>query len=54
MLPTNWSYDADATRPAAPVVFPRAKVHDAAVQAVVPEAITDITSVEELPGVGWS
>ncbi|HEX3786958.1 MAG TPA: UbiD family decarboxylase [Pseudonocardiaceae bacterium] len=67
LLPTNWSYDTeggrtarrssgvivDATKPAPPIVFPtRARVPEAALQAVNPAAIRDITSVSELPGQG--
>jgi 2,5-furandicarboxylate decarboxylase 1 len=64
LLPTNWSYDAeggrtarrssavivDATKPAPPVVFPpRAQVPEAAMANVDIGAVSDVTSVAELP-----
>lgn len=64
LLPTNWSYDAeggrtprrssavivDATKPAAPIVFPpRARVPESALQKADPESVADVTTIEELP-----
>jgi 2,5-furandicarboxylate decarboxylase 1 len=65
LLPTNWEYDTeggrtprrsaavivDATKPAAPIVFPpRAKVPDDALAAVDPNTITAVTALSDLLG----